>query len=133
MSLRAMGARWALGAAWIFVASSGLAQKNQLSLKHGTYVLADSGCADPPFAAMMFWNGTGFSGAHASKCTTHVLSHRGNHYKVSTTCTALGDGTPEPAGSEDAVTLSLTRVSDTTFTVDNGTHAPSRYCWCSAK
>ena len=88
-----------LTSAWLLVPALALAQREQLPLKHGTYVLANIACKEPPLAAMMSWDGVGFSGPHASKCVSHVLSHHGSRFSVTTTCSALGDGTPNPSGS----------------------------------
>ncbi len=132
MSLRAILVELAIGAV-LCGSCSGLAQSTSFSLKRGTYVQKGTDCKDPPFASMMLWDGVGFSGAHSSKCTTHVLSHRGNHFEVGTTCSALGDGSPEPAGATDVTTLSLTRLSNTSFVLDGGDKGTSSYRWCSVR
>jgi hypothetical protein len=65
-----------------------------LPLRPGNYVLTGQSCQDAPFAAMVTFDGRGFGGPHATHCTSAVLQQRGNDYRVHTTCTALGDGSP---------------------------------------
>ncbi len=125
--------RIAIRAAWILLPFFALAGHDELTLKHGTYVLEGSPCKEPPFAAMKAWDGIGFSGPHASKCTTHVLSHQSNHFGISTACTAIGDGTPNPPGQVDVETLSLIRLSNTRFVVSSETKPKATYRWCAAE
>jgi hypothetical protein len=108
------------------------AQTQQLTLKHGTYVATSSPCEGAAFAVMMSWDGATFSGPHSSKCTTRVLGHQRNWYSVSTTCAALGDGTPDPSGYVEK--LSLTRLSNSRFALSKD-HETQRtaYRWCSEK
>jgi hypothetical protein len=112
------------------VSNHALAQ-DELSLKHGTYVLEGTGCKEPPFAAMMSWDGAGFSGPHDSRCTSSVLSHHGSEYRVRTTCAAQGDGSPNPSGRPEVETFSLTRLSSTRFSIAEGKQPQSTYRWCS--
>ncbi len=125
--------RIAMRAAWILIPCFALAQQDQLSLKHGTYVVEGSSCKEPAFAAMMSWDGTGFSGPHASKCVSRVLSHQGNEFSVSTTCSALGDSTESPSGQAYVETLSLTRLSNTRIAISNGTKPKATYRWCGVE
>jgi hypothetical protein len=122
-----------VNAAWILIPCFALAQQDQLSLKHGTYVVEGSSCKEPALAVMMSWDGAGFSGPHASNCVSRVLSHHGNQFSVSTTCSALGDGTENPSGRAYVETLSLTRLSNTRIVISNETKPKATYRWCSAE
>ena len=123
--------RAAISAAWLFIPCFALAQHDQLSLKHGAYVLDSSDCKEPPFAAMLSWDGVGFFGPHSSRCKTRVLSLQGNQFKLSTTCAALGDGTPDTSHYVD--TFLLTRLSDTRFVIRKETKPENTYRWCGAE
>ena len=118
-------------ASWFCIPLIVSAQIQDLSLKHGIYVLRGVDCKEPPFAALKSWDGVGFAGPHSGQCTTNVLSHRGNHFDVSTTCAALGDGTPNRSGYVEK--LSLTRISSTNFLIVNANNTTSHYRWCTAK
>ena len=120
-------------AAWILVPCFALAQHDELSLKRGTYVREGSECKEPPFAAMMSWDGIGFAGPHSSKCKTRVLSRHGNQFSVSTACNAIGDGTPKPSGQFDVEILSLVRLSNTRFVTSNEAKPRATYRWCPAE
>jgi hypothetical protein len=133
MKLHTTMVRIAMRAAWILVPCFALAAHGELILKHGTYVLEGSPCKEPPFAAMKSWDGIGFSGPHASKCTTRVLSHHSEQFNISTACTAIGDGTPNPPGQVDVETLSLVRLSNTRFIVSSETKPKATYRWCAAE
>jgi hypothetical protein len=81
----------------MFLAASAQAQaatKDLLPLVHGTYVREGFDAVDPPFAAIVEYDGTTFSGPHSSACVSQVLDHDGAKYRVSTTCYGEGDGTP---------------------------------------
>jgi hypothetical protein len=123
----------AMSIACILIPGFSLAQHNQLSLKQGTYVVASSDCKEPAFAVIKSWDGVGFSGSHSSKCTSRVLSRQGNQFTMSTTCAALGNGTPDRSGYVD--NFLLTRLSNTRFNVrkDKSPHPETTYRWCSAK
>lgn len=117
----------------ILIACFSLPGSDQLILKHGTYVLQTSACKEQPFSAIRVWDGVGLSGPHTSRCITRMLSHRGNHFDVSTACTALGDGTPNPSGASHVEALSLVRLSNTRFLVSNGPTQKTTYRWCRAE
>ena len=68
--------------------------KDLLPLAHGTYVREEFDAVDPPFAAILEYDGSTFSGPHASACASRILDHDGAKYRISTTCSAQGDGTP---------------------------------------
>ena len=104
-----------------------------LPLRHGVYVLASSKCSDAPNAASTVWDGIGFTGAHSSRCNSHITLLPNGSYRVSTKCTALGDGTPDPvaANSEDIMTLQ--HASSTKFVEIKDTGVEISYRWCSAK
>lgn len=124
--------RPAMVAAWILIPCIALSQNHPLSLKHGTYVREPYPCKEQPNAAIMSWDGIGFSGAHSSRCASRILSSHGNQFKLSTSCDALGDGSPNPSGRSYVDTFSLTRLSNTRFTLDK-TKAPGTYRWCSGE
>ncbi len=104
-----------------------------LPIRSGVYVLESSKCNDAPNAAIIIWDGIGFSGAHSGHCTSHINPLPNGRYQVSTKCTALGDGTPDAASAhlEDVVTVD--HVSSSKFTVIKATGAQASYRWCSAK
>ncbi len=109
-----------------------------IHLKPGIYVAAGTACKDAPFAAMSRWDGVGFGGPHDSRCRTEVLRHEGNSFDVSTTCSALGDGTPTRPTTFKA---RLTIVNEESYsteplieTMGSSTETkPVIYRWCSAK
>ncbi|MBB5060653.1 hypothetical protein HDF16_005389 [Granulicella aggregans] len=124
--------RIAIVALWLNVPGLIHAQIARLDLKHGTYVNASISCTASPFAAMRSWDGIGFSGPHSSRCMSRVLGHKGNHFKISTSCSAVGDGTPSPAGQIDIEKLSLIRLSNVDFVVSEGAKPKTTYRWCTA-
>jgi len=102
-----------------------------LTLKPGVFVREPYACKDAPNAAIRVWDGAAFSGAGSSKCTTRVLSRQGEQFKISTTCSALGDGTPDNSGYVEE--LLLTRQSDSRFIIARKDQPEGKYRWCSAK
>ena len=128
---RTIFSRIVMRAAGILIPCFALAQDDQLSLKHGTYVLESSECKQPPFAAMKSWDGAGFFGPHASGCTSRLLSRHGKRFSLSTTCTALTDGTPDLSDYVD--TFSLTQLSKTRFVIHKENRQENTYRWCSAE
>jgi hypothetical protein len=54
---RKISSRIVISAVGILIPRFALAQHDQLSLKHGTYVLEPSEWKQPPFAAMKSWDG----------------------------------------------------------------------------
>lgn len=115
----------------LVIALPGAAQNRSLSLKHGIYVAGPYSCKDAPNAAIMQWDGVGFSGAHSSRCTTRVLSRVGARFKVSTVCTALGNGTPDSSRFTDV--YSIDRVSETSFSIQWPNQNQQAFRWCSVK
>jgi hypothetical protein len=118
-------------AAWMLIPCFALAQHDQLSLKHGTYVLEHTECKEAPFAAMMSWDGVGFFGPHATRCKSRVLSRHGSQFTLSTSCAARGDGSPDPSGYVD--TFLLTRLSNTRFVIRKQKQSEHTYRWCGAE
>ena len=102
-----------------------------LTLKPGVFVREPYACKDAPNAAIRVWDGAAFSGAGSSKCTTRVLSRQGEQFRISTTCSALGDGTPDNSGYVEE--LLLTRQSDSRFIIARKDQPEGKYRWCSAK
>ena len=100
-----------------------------LPLKPGTYVASsDRPCAEAPFAAVKAFDGRAFSGPHRSACTSSIVGRRGQTYRVSTVCHALGDGTPAPVTGA----LEIIRVrSSSSFDVTASGRA-TRYELCPA-
>lgn len=88
-------------------------------------------CKDAPNAAIRVWDGAAFSGAGSSKCTTRVLSRHGEQFRISTTCSALGNGAPDTSGYADE--LSIVRLSDTRFVASKKGLPDATYRWCNAK
>ena len=131
MKHRQLLCRVMMSTVWVLTHALALAQDAGLSLKHGIYVDASVSCKEPPFAVMRSWDGVGFSGPHASRCISKVLSHQGSEYRVSTSCSAIGDGTPNPSGKADVETISLTRLSSTRFVLSSETRSTTTYRWCS--
>ena len=119
-----------LGLALLFTS---VAVAQTLPLRHGVYVLESSKCDDAPDAAISVWDGVGFSGAHSSGCTSNISNLADGSYRVSTKCTALGDGTPDQAGANFEEMMTLKHVSSTKFTATKATGAEMPYRWCSAK
>jgi hypothetical protein len=67
-----------------------------LPLNPGTYVVSSyKPCEEAPLAGTKEFDGKTFVGPNESQCTSSVVSHHGNAYRVSTRCSAHGDGTPE--------------------------------------
>lgn len=93
-----------------------------LPLKPGTYVLADTPCHDPAFAAMFTYDGRHFSYPHASACRSLILSQRGHTYRVKEICSAAGDGT---AASPTSTKSTYEILSPTKVRIDAQSHAPS--------
>ncbi len=102
-----------------------------LTLKPGVFVREPYACKDAPNAAIRVWDGAAFSGASSSKCTTRVLNRQGEQFRISTTCSAMGDGTPD--NSNYAEELLLTRQSDSRFSISRKGQPEGKYRWCGAK
>jgi hypothetical protein len=91
----------ALTIAGLLIAGSAhAAQHDLLPLQSGTYVRDGASVQDAPLAALIIYDGAAISGPHSSACRSTVLSHHGAMYRLSTTCAALGDGTPAVAYTE---------------------------------
>lgn len=103
----------ALIAAGLLLTTTAHATSNDLlPIERGTYVRDGADATDPPFVAMLAYDGSSFSGPHSSACTSTLLEHRDANYRVSTTCLADGDGTPAAPHTEqaDIVVQSTTRL-----------------------
>ena len=109
-----------------------VAQTDPLSLKHGVYVEKHEQCKGAPNAAIMIWDGVGISGAHSSRCTSRVLRRDKNPVQVSTSCSALGDGSPNGSGTDGADSVLLTRLSSTAFMMLRDRQESHSFRWCSA-
>lgn len=66
--------------------SSSDAAANALPLHEGTFISADVPCGDPPLAALLFYNGRGFDGAHSHACRARVVARRGNEVTLANSC-----------------------------------------------
>lgn len=129
---QAIAVRIATVVLWLNLPGLVLAQVTQLVLKHGAYVQASVSCNEPPFAAMQAWDRVGLSGPHTSGCTSRVLSHDNNHFRITTSCNAIGDGTPNSSGQDYSETILLIRLSPVRF-VESSEAKPERtFRWCSA-
>lgn len=99
-------------------------------LEHGDYVQEPLACKDAPFAAILSWNGIGFSDPHSSQCRSRIVTQSGNRYKFTTTCAALGDGTPDASGYVEKFTV--TRLSSKRFELTDVAKPAVTYRWCNA-
>jgi hypothetical protein len=133
MKLRAGLSKAIINAAWCFMPLIAFSQDQQITLKHGVYVRQETPCKDAPNAAIISWDGVGFSGAHSSKCTSRVVHTDGMQFRVNTTCSALGDGSPNPAGHDYVDSFLLTQLSNTRFEVLRKSQGKNAYRWCSSK
>ena len=119
--------------AWLFQPAGAFTQDQSLTLTPGVYVREPAPCKGAPNAAIMSWDGAGFSGPHSSKCKSKVLQKNGAKYQVSTSCSAQGDGSPNPNGNPYVEAFLLTRVSSTRFTIAKEKEPEGAYRWCSAR
>lgn len=101
-----------------------------MSLRHGIYVDQSVSCKEAPLASMRSWDGVGFSGPHSSRCTSQMVNHHGNEFRVTTSCAALGDGTPTPSGKVDVETITVTQLSHVSFESSSATKPKMTYRWC---
>ena len=99
--------------AGLFVTLSAFAvAKDLLPVEHGIYVREGTGAGDVPFAATLTYDGSTIAGPHSSACRSTLLSRDGDTHRVSTTCDALGDGTPAVPYTEEEriVVVSARRI-----------------------
>jgi hypothetical protein len=101
-----------------------------LPVKHGVYVQKAVACKGAPNAANRVWDGIGLSGAHSSKCTSRIVSRNGSTFKMTTACSALGDGFPDFSGLTEE--LMVSSVSKKSFAIARGIQPGIAYRWCSA-
>lgn len=101
-----------------------------LKLKQGLYVAGQ--CEHAPNAAILLWNGVGLAGAHSSQCVSKVLNRRGSRFRVRTTCSAVGDGSPNASHAGFVELVWLNRISDSHFELIKGTQEAIDYRWCAA-
>ena len=125
--------RKAVIAVWLSTPSLMFAQDQAFSLKHGVYVQETIPCQGAPNAAIIAWDGVGFSGPHSSKCTSQLLPQNKAHFQVSTTCLSLGDGTPDPTGAKLKDIFQLRRLSSIRFEMLKSNQPRRTFRWCSAK
>jgi hypothetical protein len=118
-------------AAIVFLPLPAFTQMNQLALRHGTYVDRRLKCKNTPNAAVITWDGIGFSGAHSSRCTSQIETHADNRFTIKTVCAAVGDGTPDVSGVSDK--FLLYRSSPTEFTLIKQAQTSQTYRWCSSE
>lgn len=97
-----------------------------LPLKHGQYVMTDTPCRDAPFAAIMTYDGRGLGDPHDSRCVSSVAGRSADTYRIATTCSAAGDGSPVPPTT---VRQSITLHASDRFAVGGGADA-TEYRWC---
>jgi hypothetical protein len=102
----------------VFGPSLARATDKPLPLHPGTYVIASyKPCQEAPLAGVSRFNGFSFEGPHASNCQTTVLRRRGSTYRIKTTCSAMGNGSPAvPSGSVQDIHIK----SSSSFSVGNG-------------
>ena len=84
--------------AFILLAATTLSQAATtalLPIASGTYAVAGSKpCRDAPLAGVAQFDGRALHGPHGSDCTSSLLGRHGRTCRISTTCRALGDGSP---------------------------------------
>lgn len=117
----------------LFFSVIAFSQEPQPALKHGIYVRENTPCKSAPNAAIIEWDGIGFSGAHSSKCISRVMSRSGQVLQVRTSCSALGDGSPHLHGSEGNQEFALTVLSSVRFEIRKESRDQGTYRWCSEK
>jgi hypothetical protein len=117
----------------LFATSLVSSSQDQLSLRHGVYVRSETPCKDAPNAAIIVWDGSEFSGAHSSKCTSHVNHRDGSRFQISTSCLAQGDGSPNPSGLASVDSFLLNRLSLRSFQMLKSKQPDATYRWCSMK
>jgi hypothetical protein len=120
-----------LSSALILVPLAAFSGDQPLSLKHGLYMRGRL-CKGAPNAEILAWDGSGFSGAHSSQCTSQAQHQNGARYQIKTTCLKLGDGTPNPSGSPSEDSFVLNRISSTHFQVSKENLPAANFRWCSA-
>jgi hypothetical protein len=120
-------------AAWMLIPFAASSQDQHLTIKPGVYVREPAQCKGAPNASILSWDGTGFSGPHSSKCTSTVLRKNGKKYEISTSCSALGDGSPNPSGTPFVESFALTWLSSARFTIAKDNQPAGTYRWCSGK
>lgn len=98
-------------ATWIVLAAAPAVAADVLPLARGTYVQADTPCADPPFAAIRDYDGRGLPTPHSRDCRARILSQRGGSYRVANDCIGAGEG---PA-ARDVERLTIRPLSRTRF------------------
>jgi hypothetical protein len=113
----------------LLASAAALARDPQLLLKHGTYVSNGERCKDSSNANLLSWDGVGFAGAHSSKCSSAIVHHHGARYQVATTCSALGDGSPNVSGHDYSDSFLLRRLSVTAFEVVKPKQLKRTYRW----
>jgi hypothetical protein len=99
----------------------------------GDYVRDGVQCQDAPFAALLKFDGKAFSGPHESNCTTSIVGRTGHQYRLTTTCRAAGDGSPQAPYTETQ-TVNVLSPSHFIFGHKTGTGAMDRaaYRLCAA-
>jgi len=120
-------------AAMILLPLAAVSQDQQLTIKPGVYVREPAPCKGAPNASIMSWDGAGFSGPHSSKCKSTVLRKDGKKYEIKTSCSDLGDASPNPSGTPFVESFLLTRLSSTQFTLAKDNQPQGTYRWCSTK
>lgn len=100
-----------------------------LPLKHGTYVVVDTPCDKPAFAAVLTYDGRAFAYPHASDCRSVVRARSGQTFRVSETCSALGDGSKITPTTTNVAYIIQSR---TRFALHKeGGSTPTAYRWCA--
>lgn len=88
-----------------------------LALHRGTFVAADATCADPPLAALLFYNGRGFDGAHSHACRARIVDRDGTHVTLINSCIDAGVG----EAPRTSLPLTLTLIDADHFAVHSDT------------
>jgi len=107
-----------------------MASSATLPLRPGTYVETGSPCHDPALAALFDYDGRRFSYPHATNCRSVIQSHAGRTYRVTESCSALGDGSAAIPDTRQATYIVL---SNSRVRIDRGpANTTSSYRWCAS-
>jgi len=100
------------------------ATADQLPLKHGIFVAADTPCKGASNAAIMsYWGGDNALNVSQAECRINRVAHTGTRYTVTRTCTDIQSQT---SMGKDVVHLTI--ASPSAFTIDG-----TAYRWCGMK
>jgi len=122
------GARCALA---LLVLAATSTQAAVLPLRPGTFVLTGVPCRHAAFGALFTYDGRQFSYPHASGCRSVILSQTGRAYRLSETCSTLGDGSP----TARVTTITSYKITSPThlWVGNRNGRASASYRWCRSQ